>query len=116
MDQDNANDKRAEQRFSGDQLPQQLQSLRVSFGESNDSFRVKTIDASVSGISFRIELPAHAIQDYNLTITTDDGGITLKDELVYAKSLDKETSRVSVHFSQQPGLEQYTRLVDRTGQ
>ncbi len=108
-------EKRSEQRISGERLPQQLQTLKVSFGDGGESFRVKTIDASVSGISFRIELPAYAIQDYNLTIATDDGGITLRDELVYAKPLDKESSRVSVHFTKQPGLEEYTRLVDRTG-
>ena len=107
-------EKRSEDRISGDQIPQQLQTLRVSFGEGGESFRVKTIDASVSGISFRIELPANAIQDYNLTIATDDGAITLHDELVYAKPLDQETSRVSVRFTKQPGLEEYTRLIDRS--
>jgi hypothetical protein len=110
-----ADEKRSEQRIAGERLPQQLQTLKVSFGDGGESYRVKTIDASVSGISFRIELPAHAIQDYNLTIATDDGGITLHDELVYAKPLDQSSSRVSVHFSKQPGLEEYTRLVDRTG-
>ena len=110
------NEKRSEQRFSGDQLPQQLQTLRVSFGDDGESFRVKTIDASVSGISFRIELPANAIQDYNLTIASDDGGITLRDELVYAKALDQQSSRVSVHLSKQPGLDAYTKLIDRSGE
>ena len=107
-------EKRSEERISGEQLPRQLQTLRVSFGEGGESYRVKTIDASVSGISFKIELPANAIQDYNLTIASDDGGITLHDELVYAKPLDQETSRVSVRFTKQPGLEEYTRLIDRS--
>jgi hypothetical protein len=110
-----AADKRRYPRVAGDQLPAALRTLTVAFGDDAAVHPVRTIDASVSGISFRIDLPVYSIKDYNLVITSSDGGLTLRDELVYAKPLDLESSRVSVHFTSQPGLERYAELFKQGG-
>jgi hypothetical protein len=106
------NDKRQDERIPGEKLPQQVRTLKVTFGDNGISFQGKTIDASTTGISFKIELPVYSIQEYNLTITADDSSFTLHDELVSANPIDRETSRVSVHFTKQPDLEKYSRLID----
>jgi hypothetical protein len=112
MDQEPMSEKRRYPRISADKLPASLRTLTVSFGDNGERHRVTTIDASVSGISFKIDLPAFAIKEYDITLATEDSRITLRDELVYAKPLDPESSRISMHFSSQPGLQQYVRLIN----
>ena len=105
-------EKRRAERIPSDRLPQPLRRLHVSFGAESSSYHVETIDASRTGISFRLQMPIYSIRDYNLTIKADDASFTLRDELVYAKPLDLATSRVSVHFTEQPGLADYAKLLD----
>jgi hypothetical protein len=116
MGTDPASEKRRYPRISRDRLPEALRTLTVTFGEGGEPIRAATIDASVSGISFRIDQPVFSIKEYDITLTTGDSRITLRDELVYAKPLDLESSRVSIHFSSQPGLDAYARLVNAARQ
>lgn len=108
-------EKRHDVRIPGDKLPQSIKTLTVNFGEESQNYAVRTIDASVSGISFRVDIPAYSIQDYNLTIRASDSSFVLQDELVYAKPIDANTSRVSVHLSSQSDLEKYRAQVKDAG-
>jgi hypothetical protein len=112
MDRGSRSEKRRYPRVSANKLPDSLQHLTVSFGQDGERHQASTIDASVSGISFRVEMPVFSIKEYDITLTSKDASITLRDELVYAKPLDLESSRVSIHFSQQPGLAQYIKLIN----
>jgi len=111
--QNNFQEKRRDERTPQARLPQALQTLIVRFGEEGEEYSAKTIDASPSGISFLVDIPANSIQDFNIVIQAGDKSFTIQDELVYAKALDARTTRVSVHFSSQSDLTEYQRLLGK---
>ena len=99
-------EKRSKPRISNQFLPQSLKHFTVTF-ENGMVLPAETIDASESGIAFRLEVPVYNISDYNVTLVPSDKSFKLQEEIVYIKPLSSETSRVSIQFTRNSNLESY---------
>jgi hypothetical protein len=101
-------------RIEGDDLPSELQTVTVEFG---DGYKVeaRTIDASPHDIALLVPIPAGNIQSFDVGLEDGSGRFHVTEELVYTKPIDPQTSRVSIQFSADTDLSAYHKLLERRG-
>ncbi|MBN1525918.1 MAG: PilZ domain-containing protein [Spirochaetales bacterium] len=99
-------EKRIKPRIENKYLPQPLKHFTVSF-EDGTILPAETIDASESGIAFRLDVPVYNISDFNVALTPKDKSFQLQEEIVYIKPLSSQSSRVSISFSRNSDLSPY---------
>ena len=108
--QNSGSNKRTEHRIHSNQLPESLKSMILQF-ENGTQITVNTLDASKTGIGLRVPLPVYSITDFYVTLSPKDKSFQIKDELLYIKPIDKDSSRVSIKFSQSANLQKYKQLL-----
>jgi hypothetical protein len=87
-----------------------MREFQLDFAEGG-SYRGETIDASLTGISFRVEVPANRVRDYLVRLTSATGKIAMTQEIVYIKPIDETFSRISLMFDEESTPQLYRRMV-----
>ena len=105
-------ERRNRERVSADKLPRGLQKFRLDFG-GDEVYTGDTIDASLSSISFRVEVPANRIREHIVKLTSADKKIKMTQELVYIKPVEAALSRISFMLDSDNTPALYRRLVSR---
>lgn len=98
-------------RVKAEKLPQGLREFRLVF--DHGTYQGTTIDASLTGISFRVQVPANRIREFLVQLVSADGTVDMTQEIVYIKPLDNEYSRISLMFDEQSTPEAYRRQLRR---
>jgi hypothetical protein len=98
--------RRSVPRVNAEKLPAGMREFRLRFN-AQESYRGKTIDASLTGISFSVEVPANRIRDYLVQLVSADGKISMTQEIVYIKPIDEATSRISLMFDEDSTPQSY---------
>jgi len=107
-------ERRRHTRIEGDDLPAELQTVTVEFGDGH-KVEARTIDASPHDMALLVPIPAGNIQSFDVALEDGSGRFHVTEELVYTKPVDPQTSRVSIQFSSDTDLSAYQKLFDRRG-
>jgi len=92
-----APNRRSRERVKAEKLPPGMREFRLEFGPK-DVYKGTTIDASLTGISFLVEVPSNRIHEHIVKLISADKKITMTQELFYIKALDETHSRISLLF------------------
>ena len=105
-------ERRNRERVSADKLPKGMQQFSLDFG-GGEVYTGQTIDASLSSISFRVEVPANRIREHIVTLVSADKKIKMTQELVYIKPVEAGLSRISFMLDSDNTPAHYRRQVSR---
>ncbi len=92
-----APNRRSRQRVKAEKLPPGMREFRLEFGPK-EVYKGTTIDASLTGISFLVEVPSNRIHEHIVKLISSDKKISMTQELVYIKAVDETHSRISLLF------------------
>jgi len=108
----NTVNRRHSRRVEAGQLPEGLREFNLDFG-SGQKYTGTTIDASLKGISFLIEVPSYKITNPIVKLTSSDNKISMTQELVYIKALDPKRSRISLLFDDGSTPVLYRKIIQK---
>jgi len=111
-DLEDKKERRKAKRTDAKDLPETFQTLHLSFADG-PKLTVKTFDASDAGISVEVPIPVYSITEFNVTLNALDASFEIEDEVVYIKPIDKQSSRISIHFSDKENLGKYMELLKK---
>ena len=114
-DSNNKKERRKSKRIQAKNLPVTFQTLHLSFADG-PKLTVKTFDASDSGISVDVPMPVYSITEFNVTLNALDSSFEIEDEVVYIKPINKQSSRVSIRFSDKESLGKYMEMLEQAKQ
>jgi hypothetical protein len=104
--------RRSARRVAAERLPASMREFELRFN-SREHYRGETIDASLTGISFRVQVPANRIRDYLVELSSSDGKITMTQEIVYIKPIEEGYSRISLMFPEESTPRLYRQAIRR---
>jgi len=107
-------ERRRHTRIEAEDLPSELQTVTLELGDGR-KVEARTLDASPYDIALLVPIPAGNIQSFDVALEDGSGRFHITEELVYTKSVDEGTSRVSVQFSSNTDLTAYHRLLGANG-
>ncbi len=93
-----------------EKLPPELRQFRLSFGPK-EVYSGKTIDASLTGLAFHVEVPVYRIREFLVKLVSADKKISMTQEIVYIKPIDENNSRVSFLFKEESTPPLYRKTV-----
>lgn len=99
-------------RVKADKLPPGMHNFSLDFG-SNGVYTGSTIDASLTSISFLVEVPTNRIREHLVKLTSEDKKIQMTQELVYVKPIDPSHSRISFMLESDSTPEIYRRILSK---
>jgi len=99
-------------RVKAEKLPTGMRKFRLDFG-SNEVYTGTTIDASLTSISFFVEVPTNRIREHMVKLTSADKRIQMTQELVYVKPVDPTHSRISFMLESDSTPEIYRRILSK---
>ncbi|MFW6362075.1 MAG: hypothetical protein ACOC2R_10025 [Spirochaetota bacterium] len=105
-------ERRNRERVSAEKLPKGMRQFSLDFGPG-EVYTGQTIDASLSSISFRVEVPANRIREHIVTLVSADKKIKMTQELVYIKPVEAGLSRISFMLDSDNTPALYRRMVGR---
>ena len=111
MDRNTPN-RRKKERVEADKLPEGMREFRLDFG-SGEIYTGTTVDASLSSISFIVEVPPNRIREHEVRLISADGNVEMVQELVYIKPVDASHSRISLMFDSGSTPDYYRREVGK---
>lgn len=103
-------ERRHHDRIEGQALPADLQTMNVEFSDGR-KVEARTIDASPYDIALLVPLSSAEIDAYEVSLEDPSGRFHIADELVYTKSVDEHSARVSVKFSPEADLGAYREIL-----
>jgi hypothetical protein len=104
--------RRSRRRVAAEKLPEGLREFRLEFSPE-EVYTGSTIDASLTSISFFVEVSANRIREHLVHLTSADGSITMTQELVYVKPVDESRSRISFMYSAASTPQLYRRIISQ---
>ena len=104
-------ERRRHHRIEARDLPSDLQTMTVEFSDGR-RVEARTLDASPYDIALLVPISSGEISDFDVELEDGSGRFHISDELVYTKSIDDRTSRVSVQFSPDTDLTAYRKLLE----
>jgi hypothetical protein len=97
-------------RVPAEKLPPAFRQFLLSFGPK-EVYLGKTIDASLTGIAFHVEVPVYRIREFLVKMVSADKKISMSQEIVYIKPIDEGNSRVSFLFKEESTPPLYRKAV-----
>ena len=107
-----SSNRRNRTRVAAEKLPPGMRKFRLDFG-SNGVYIGTTIDASLTSISFSVEVPTNRIREHLVKLTSADKKIQMTQELVYVKPVDPAHSRISFMLESDSTPEIYRRILSK---
>jgi hypothetical protein len=99
-------------RRKAEKLPPGMRKFRLDFG-SNGVYTGTTIDASLTSISFFVEVPTNRIREHLVKLTSADKKVQMTQELVYVKPVDSSHSRISFMLESDSTPEAYRLILNK---
>ncbi|MGC9313403.1 MAG: hypothetical protein ACP5IA_11985 [Sediminispirochaetaceae bacterium] len=107
-----APNRRSRRRVKAEKLPPGMREFRLEFGPK-EVYKGTTIDASLTGISFLVEVPSNRIHEHIVKLISADKKISMTQELVYIKAVDETHSRISLLFDTGSTPQLYRNVVGK---
>ncbi len=104
--------RRSKRRVEAEKVPAGLREFRLEFSPG-EVYTGTTIDASLTSISFSVEVSANRIREHLVHLTSADGSISMTQELVYVKPVDETHSRISFMYSASSTPPLYRRIINQ---
>jgi len=109
---ENGPNRRNKKRAKAESLPSGMQEFWLRFGP-DEVYRGTTIDASLTGMSFLVEVSTNRIHEPFVQLVSADKKISMEQELVYIKAIDKTHSRISLLLDEGNTPQLYRRIIGK---